>query len=268
MNLSRRRLLQAAAGAAGLAIVRPLLAAERPASDGFRFVHMTDIHVQPERRADQGLIHCLKAAEGLNPKPDFIFTGGDLVYDVFDQSESRATMLWDLYRRILADHTGLPIHHCIGNHDVFGWGAKSGVPENHAHYGKRMFEEYLSLPKTYRAFDYKGWRFYALDTIQPGPNNGYVGYLEDEQMAWLEADLKAKPKSTPALVVTHIPILTVTLIRDSSPGFKDGAYHVPIGGMCRDAVKLTKLFSEHNVRLALSRHIHKLDRTERSDVHL
>ncbi len=263
MKLHRRDFLTtAAAGAAGIFLgsgARPALA---DGSKGFRFVHLTDLHIQPERAADQGVTKCLKAIESLNPKPDFIMLGGDLVYDVFDNSETRAKLLYDMLLKTFADNTGLPVKPCMGNHDILGWGKKSGVDPTVPLYGKKMFCERFQQEKTYHAFDHKGWRFYALDNIQKDPDGAYISYLDDEQYAWLEADLKAKPAATPAVVVSHIPIMTVTIISDKAPQFKDGAYHLGIGGICRDARKLTSLFSQYNVKLALSGHIHELDRID------
>lgn len=263
--INRRAFLNAAMGMGAIALAPPTLisaATEKP--KGFRFVHLSDLHIQHELDADKGVIKALKAVEALNPKPDFIFTGGDLVMDSFDQGEPRAKMLFNLFKEVTGANTGLPMHHCIGNHDVFGWGQKEGVTPQNPLYGKKMICDTLGLDKPYHRFDHKGWRFYSLDTVQPAPDNGYQGYIDDEQMGWLESDLKAKDPATPAVVVTHIPIYTVTVFSDKS--FKAeggaGAYVVPNGGMCRDNRKLAELFAKHNVRLALSGHIHQLDRIE------
>jgi len=262
-TINRRGFLGAAlsTGAAALIPGTRAHAADAPAASGFRFVHMTDIHVQTGRAADKGMAKALAAAESLGTKPDFIMTGGDLVMDVMDQDAATSKGLFDLFKKTLGDGTGLPVHHCIGNHDVFGWGHKKGTTPEHPEYGKRMVSDALELAKPYHAFDHKGWRFYALDSIQPSPG-GYVGYIDEEQFDWLRRDLESKPAATPAVVVTHIPILTVTVIRETGKGFKDDAYQIPIGGMCRGANTLTALFAKHNVRLALSGHIHQLDRID------
>jgi len=46
----------------------------------FRFAHMTDIHMEPKKRAPQGLTAALKHIESLPDKPDMILPA--------------ATMLW------------------------------------------------------------------------------------------------------------------------------------------------------------------------------
>jgi 3',5'-cyclic AMP phosphodiesterase CpdA len=212
--MSRRHFLQASTMAAALVTGPRCLRAEEgapgelqsPRSETFRFAHLTDIHVKPELRAEEGLVQCLSTVMRLDPRPDFIDTGGDLVMDVFKQDEQRARSLFVLLKKVLADHTDLPVHHCIGNHDVFAWG-KSGVDEKHPAYGKRMVLEYLDLPDRYYRFDHKGFRFFVLDDIQPAPDQTYQAYIDDTQMAWLEEELQAKPAEMPAVAVCHIPIL-------------------------------------------------------------
>jgi Icc protein len=264
-QFSRRRFLQASTTAAAFVAGRGLVSAaegiagptEDPEPTAIRFVHLTDIHVQEERRADQGLAKCLTAVMGLDPLPEFILTGGDLVMDAFEQDEQRARSLFSLLRKLFDDHAGVPVHHCIGNHDVFAWGTES-VGEDHPQYGKKMVSEYLELPNRYYRFDHKGWRFYVLDDIQPAPNRSYQAHIDEAQMAWLEDDLRAKPPEMPAAAVCHIPILTVTAFGN----VEEDAYRVPTNRMCRGAQRLIDLFSANNVRLALSGHLHQLDRIE------
>ncbi len=231
-------------------------AATATGTSGFRFVHITDIHVQPERKAAEGLAACLQAINKLDPKPDFIMTGGDLVMDTLEQSLDRSTMLFDLLKKVLADNTDIPIHHCIGNHDVFGWGRKYGVTEQTPGFGKKMYCEKLEIERPYYSFDHRGWRFYALDSVQPSETGLYQGGLDEEQLAWLREDLSTKPADVPAIIVSHIPFLTVTILPNE---LKDGAYKIGPATMCAKSQALAYQFSEHNVRLAISGHIHMVD---------
>lgn len=261
-RLNRRGFL-GALSAAGAALALPGLsrAETEPAAAPFRFVHLTDIHVQEERRGAEGLACCLQRIEALDPKPDFILTGGDLVIDAYGQSHDRARSLFELYRKVLADNTDLPVRQCIGNHDVFGWANRHGVTPDHPQYGKSMVREMLDLPGTYYTFDHKGWRFFVLDDIQPGKDKEYQAFIDEAQWAWLEEQLKAKPAEMPAAAVCHIPILSIT-VAAARFDEEQNAYAIPASSMCRDAFKLADLFSRHNVRLALSGHIHQCDRME------
>jgi 3',5'-cyclic-AMP phosphodiesterase len=113
-----------------------------------RIAHLTDIHVQPEGIAARGLIDCLKAVHETADRPDLILNGGDFVMDVFGQNETRAKTLFDLWQRILNEYCKIPIRHCIGNHDVWGWNKeRSGCTGNEPKYGKKWVMELYQLGK-------------------------------------------------------------------------------------------------------------------------
>ncbi|QDU78437.1 3',5'-cyclic adenosine monophosphate phosphodiesterase CpdA [Polystyrenella longa] len=233
----------------------------------FRFVHLTDIHVQPEREGGAGMTKCLEAVEALDPKPDFILTGGDLIYDAGKDYE-RGNQLFKLYKQIVADHTGIPVHPCVGNHDVYGWSRREELDTMNPLFGKGLIRDHLELEKTYYAFDHNGWRFYVLDSIQPTVEKRYkyTAGLDEEQMAWLQSDLAAKPKETPAVVVTHIPVLTVTSMRKQPELLGEDFYISGGPGMFSNSLEMGRLFHNHNVKLALSGHLHEIDRIERGNV--
>lgn len=227
----------------------------------FRFVHMTDIHLQPERNAVAGFTKALAAVEALRPRPDFILTGGDLVFDVLDVTPQRAKMLFDLYKKVLADHTSLPVHNTIGNHDVFGWGKRKGVTRKTPGYGKELVKDELALKNTYYHFDHKGWRFFVLDNIQPPRplERGYYGFCEPEQREWLAAELK-KTRG-PSVLCEHIPSVTVTPFVDERHR-TDEKWQFGSSMICTDAPDRLRIIRDCNVKLWLSGHIHAVDRVE------
>lgn len=270
---TRRDFMRAAAGAS-LAAALPVSGcaqpqggmAATPATGGaaapFRFVHLTDIHVQPELNADQGLAQALQAVERLRPKPDFILTGGDNVFDVMESDAVRAQTLFDLYRRVLADHTSLPVYHAIGNHDVFGWRTKAGVTPQTPGYGKALAKDELGLKETYYTFDHKGWRFFVLDNILPGyGRRAYAGGLDPTQRDWLAERLQRTDARMPIALCEHIPMLSVTPFWYER-NFKNGDWTLGDGLICGDAAARLALYRTRNVRLSLSGHIHQLDRVE------
>jgi Icc protein len=265
-TISRRGFLGAAAAgfwAAGrpqlLAAAEEHFPAPTARTEDFRFVHLTDLHVQPELRAAEGLTACLKAVNRLAPKPDFILTGGDLIMDALEQDAARSRMLFSLLKKIFADEAGLPVYHCIGNHDCFGWGRKKGVTPETPGYGKKMVCEILGLERTYYRFDHQGWRFFVLDDIQPDLKMIYRGALDEPQLAWLRKELESKPPEMPAAVVCHIPILSVTVLPDHE---SQDPCRISEMEICRNARPLADLFAQHGVRLALSGHTHEVDRVE------
>lgn len=273
-QLSRRNLLAASgAGLAALALgalPRPLRAAQPPApaparTRALRFAHLTDTHVQPEHKGDVGLAACLHHCQSLADKPELIVTGGDLVFDAFDQARPRSQQLFDLFGSVLKAECSLPCFHTIGNHDVWGWNkAKSGLAGSEPGYGKAWFCQAHDLARPYHFHDHAGWRFIHLDSITADEANGHYGYrgeLDTEQLDWLKATLASTPRTTPIVVVSHIPILNICglLKRKENPPVA----RVEPGNQHTDGVALHELFRAHgNVKLCLSGHIHLNDRVE------
>lgn len=216
---------------------------------------MTDIHVQPEAGAPEGLAAALEHA--LKQSPDFIFTGGDLIMDAFGQTRERTKAQWDVFKRVM-DTVKIPVEHTVGNHDVWGWG-KRETYEKEPEYGKKWACDLLGLAKPYRSFDRNGWHFIVLDSTFMKPGSGYAARLDDEQFEWLTSDLAATPKTTPTLVMSHIPIIAACPMFDGDNEIS-GDWVIPGAWMHLDARKIKDLFRHHpNVKLCLSGHIHLID---------
>jgi hypothetical protein len=104
----------------------------------------------------------------------------------------------------------------------------------------------------------------VLDSVFPN-GEGYIGKLDDEQYAWLEGVLKETPATMPVLVLSHIPILTVTVFVSPWSGKEPVVkkHEGSIGLMMADMPRFVKLFEKHrNVKVCLSGHLHELDRVE------
>jgi len=233
-----------------------------------RIAHMTDIHVQSERRADAGLVACLKHLADSHDRPDLIITGGDLIFDSFAQEHARTKSLWEMHARSFRDHAPVPVVHTLGNHDIWGWNkGKSKTTGVEPGWGKKWFCQMAERDKPYAAFDKGAWRIIQLDSVHTDPRDphGYIGKLDEEQMAWLEAEIRAIPEGRYAAIVSHIPILSLcAMVFDGSANQKELRWEVGAGNMHIDGVKLHKLFAANagKVKLCLSGHIHKLDRVE------
>lgn len=279
-DLSRRKVLQVAgalalghwasraalaqgASPAGRAQDDRLREGNAAAQRALRLAHLTDSHVQPELRAGEGMTACLHHVQA-QAKPDLIVTGGDLVMDAFAADAARTRLQWDLYLRLLKEECSVPIQHCLGNHDVWGWNkAKSGTTGSEPQYGKKWAMELLGLSRPYHAFDRGGWRFIVLDSVSSDGKDGYIGRLDDEQFEWLKNELARTPATTPVLIVSHIPILAACVYFGTKDEEKRGNWQVDDGIMHIDARRLVQLFAEHaNVKLCLSGHIHQVDRVD------
>lgn len=267
---NRRRVLQNA-GAVTLAAATGVLAMPDAEAAGrkrvLRLAHLTDIHVQPELRADEGLESCLRHVTERKDRPDLILNGGDCVMDSFGQDAARTKTQWDVWDHVWRDFHAVPAHHAIGNHDVWGWNKKSsGTTGEEPLYGKRQAMDRLGLGERYYFFDRAGWRFVVLDSTFPHGEGGYTARLDDTQFAWLTALLADTPAATHVLVLSHIPILCACALFDGE-NEKSGDWVIPGAWMHIDARRIKDLFFRHpNVRLALSGHIHLRDRLDYNGV--
>ncbi len=216
----------------------------------FRFVHVTDLHIQPELRAAEGVRQCFAAINAA--RPDFVIAGGDLVFDALAVGHTRARMLFDLYRET-AKRLDAPLHNTLGNHDVFGLYAKSGVAETHAQYGKRMYEELIG-PRYY-SFDFAGWHFVVLDSIGFTTQRTYIGYVDEAQFAWLESDLAKVGKTRPVVAVTHVPLST-GFLQWMTPR------HDATMIVVQNAAPVLELLHQYNVKAVLQGHTHICERLE------
>ncbi len=226
-----------------------------------RFAHMTDIHLQPERGGDEGFAAALRHAQHSDRAVEMILSGGDLIMDGFEATEARTALQWDLFRRVVEAECHVPIEHTIGNHDIWGWNkSRSRTVGDENRWGKAWAREVLGLAHDHRTFVRSGWRFIVLDSVRPN-GDGYLGYLGEAQLAWLRATLDADATS-PTVIVSHIPLLTVTTLAGAKP---EATNDLRVRGdlMHLDVQPVTALLRAHpNVKLCLSGHIHELDRID------
>jgi len=219
----------------------------------FRFVFMTDIHVQPEQRGAEGFRAAIQAVNALRPRPAFVITGGDLVMDALEQRYPRADSLYKLYLALVQEFQ-MPVYHCMGNHEVFGLYKSSGVDPSHPEYGKEMFKNRIGQGRTYRSFDHAGWHFVLLDGVGFTPERTYYGHVDSVQLAWLANDLAQVEKSTPVVLVTHIPLFTVA----------EQIAHGPMAALdpaaaVTNALEVLRVCAGHNVPLVLQGHMHDVE---------
>lgn len=258
-GVTRRTFLGwAGATVAGGLLNRSVAAAQAPGGAGaFRIAHLADIHVMPEHRGGEGFSQCLEHVHALDPRPDLILTGGDLAHDVQRVDEARAKVVFDLFTRICRE-SDIPMYHCVGNHDIFGWRSEGRVSPDHVMYGKAMVQERLDLARTTYSFDHKGWHFVMLDDIQPSAKFGYYGGLTEEELDWLDRDLAAAA-GRPKVICTHIPILSVAVFRDARDLTRE---QIPIGprSMCRNPGAILSVLRRHKVELVLTGHAHQNQR--------
>jgi len=225
-------------------------------SDEFTFVHITDLHIQPELGASLGVAKAFDAIHALPKKPDFALIGGDLVMDAAKVTPQRADAVYDLWQTA-ANNLALPMHFTIGNHDVYGLGeaaTDSAKTMANPDFGKAIWKRRLNLTRTYDTFDHKGWRFVTLDSLAVGPDGTWGGNLDDDQLKWLDDLLRHTPKTMPVILLTHIPILTI--FGQYTQGTTDA---VPAQLIVKNGKTLQEMIQGRNVKAVFQGHTHVVE---------
>lgn len=228
-----------------------------------RFAHLSDIHVKEGIIPESGMAKALQSVNSLKDSPSFIINGGDSIMDSLEANKEATQLQWDIFKRILNENNKLPIHHCIGNHDIWGWFSKVPGIDNEPLYGKKWVVEALQMPKRYYKFQSGKWHFVVLDSTQLNPLGGYIAKIDDEQFVWLKETLNAIPKDNHICIVSHIPILSICAGLFFEKNEPNGDRLLKRNLMHTDFMQLKELFIQHpNVRLGISGHIHLQDEIE------
>ncbi len=217
--------------------------------DSFSFVFMTDIHIQPEQNAVQGLKQAIDTVNNLNP--DFVITGGDLIMDALGQSYGRADSLYNLYLET-AKGINVPVYNTLGNHEIFGIYKKSKADPSNPEYGEKMFEKRLG--KSYYTFEHKGWKFFIINSVEDTKKSSYVGCIDNQQIDWIKNELSKTDATTPIVISTHIPFITA---------YKQKYYGSTLGNdsslVVYNSKEVIDLFKGHNLKLVLQGHLHTVE---------
>jgi 3',5'-cyclic-AMP phosphodiesterase len=223
----------------------------------FSTAFISDIHIKPLDIAEAGMKNALQNINRLKQQPDFIINGGDSIMDALAADKEKTKTQWDLFNKIMQAENKLPVKHCLGNHDIWGWQLKEDVKADTL-YGKAWWLQQTGYTKTYYSYTHNNWHFIFLDSVQEN-NGGYIALLDDEQFNWLENEL-SNNKEKMICIVSHIPIVSFC----SAMFFKDmlpnGDWKLSRALLHTDARKIKDLFKKHpNIKSCLSGHIHLQD---------
>jgi 3',5'-cyclic AMP phosphodiesterase CpdA len=174
-----------------LGIIDEARAAE---SKGFTFLQISDSHMGFDKPANPNAKGTLEEAidriKALPVQPSFMIHTGDISHlskpSEFDDAEK------------IISQTRLDVHYVPGEHDIID-------PEIKLY--KERYGRGTRGPGYY-SFDANGVHFIGLVNVA-NLKGGGMGSLGDEQLEWIEADLKGKSASTPIVVFAHIPLWTV-----------------------------------------------------------
>src|ERR1043166_309192 len=189
-------LYAAAGGAVASRILQPLNAragdSATPARGGFPFVQISDSHIGFSKEANKDVLGTLKEAvakiNALPATPDFVLHTGDLTH--LSEAEE-----FDTLKQILKSCKAKQVFYVPGEHGVLN--------DN----GKQYLERFGKGTKGsgWFSFNHKGTHFVGLNNVM-NIREGGLGQLGDQQLEWLEDDLKAISSSTPVVLFAHIPL--------------------------------------------------------------
>lgn len=206
--------------AAALAWLLAGLAPAGPGGNSFRFSIVGDRY----GRAVPGVYERVWREIG-QLHPDFVITVGD---SIEGHDDRRLAADWGALRTLLAPYRKYPLYFTAGNHDI--WSEAS----------RARYEIETGRPPFY-GFDFQNAHFTVLD-------NSRDESLSEEQLLFLEADLKAHRERAPKFVFLHRPYWLVFL--------KLGSGEFP----------LHRLAKTYGVNYVISGHGHQFVRLARDGV--
>ena len=170
-----------------------------------RLGFLTDCHAMDEHDAPAWLDRTAELMNSL--KPDLIIGGGDFVHGGFQSPGKEMEHRWGLADTFLKK-LKTRLEPLIGNHDFYEplLADKTPSPGD----PRWRWRQYFGLEHTYRSFPWNGYRFLMLDSVKVvGGKEPYQGWIDEEQLAWLEHELATMPLNEPIILCTHIPFHTL-----------------------------------------------------------
>jgi 3',5'-cyclic AMP phosphodiesterase CpdA len=175
---------------------------------GLTFLQISDSHMGFDKPVNPNAKGTLEEAigriEAMPVKPSFMIHTGDITHlskvSEFDDAEH------------IISQARLDVHYVPGEHDILDPEVKLYLDR----YGRG------TKGAGWYSFDANGVHFMGLVNVatgvrfmghanidNPGGKAGGLGSLGDEQLEWIEDDLKGRSPSTPIVVFAHIPLWSV-----------------------------------------------------------
>ena len=210
--------------------------------NNFSFVFLPDIHLEPDSAIEDNLNRIIKKVNKL--KPDFVITGGDMIYTAKNVDNIKAKQLFDLMDDKFSKFK-IPLYYTMGNHEVVGILPNSGIDSSHPQWGKGMYEERYG--QRYKSFVNSGWKFFLLDGIKIREKKmDYTSGVDSIQIEWLKYELLQTDSNMPIVIVIHTPLINPYAISSTE-------HQV----LSKNAETVLNLFNDHNLKMVLQGHNHK-----------
>jgi len=174
-------------------------AAAEPQANGFTFLQISDSHVGFDKPANPNALGTFQEAiakiNAMPTPPAFIIHTGDITHLSKDKEFDDADQAMKALKQ--------KIYVIPGEHDVAD-----------ADNGKAYLDRYGkgTKGKGWYSFEYGGAHFIALINVfnfEPGFKSAGLAKLGDDQLEWMEKDVKGLSASTPIIVLAHLPLWTV-----------------------------------------------------------
>jgi 3',5'-cyclic AMP phosphodiesterase CpdA len=184
----------------GVLSAHELLAAPKRKT-GFTFAQISDSHIgfnkDPNHDVSKTLQEAVDKINALEEQPAFVIHTGDITH-------LATAAQFDTAAQIMKSARAGQVYYVPGEHDVF------------TDDGKLYLERFAAGTKGWQSFDYNGVHFIGLINVlnlKQGSGTGLggsgFGQLGQEQLAWLQKDVKGLSGSTPIVVFAHIPLWTI-----------------------------------------------------------
>ena len=187
----------------GLLSSHELLARPKHKTAGFSFVQISDSHIgfnkDPNHDVTKTMQEAVDKINALEERPAFVIHTGDITHLASAEQ-------FDTAAQVMKSVRASQIYYVPGEHDVF------------TDDGKLYLERFGrgTLGQGWQSFDYNGVHFIGLINVlnlKQGSGTGLggsgFGQLGQEQLAWLQKDVKGLSSSTPIVVFAHIPLWTI-----------------------------------------------------------
>ncbi|HZI46946.1 MAG TPA: metallophosphoesterase [Pyrinomonadaceae bacterium] len=187
----------------GVLSANELLAEPKRKPAGFTFVQISDSHIgfnkDPNHDVTKTFQEAIDKINALEEQPAFVIHTGDITH-------LATAAQFDTAAQILKSARASQVYYIPGEHDVF------------TDDGKLYLERFGrgTQGQGWQSFDYNGVHFIGLINVlnlKQGSGTGLggtgFGQLGQEQLAWLQKDVKGLSGSTPIVVFAHIPLWTI-----------------------------------------------------------
>lgn len=187
----------------GVLSASELLSGSKRKAAGFSFVQISDSHIgfnkDPNHDVTKTFQEAVDKLNTLEEQPAFVIHTGDITH-------LAEAAQFDTAAQILKSSRASQVYYVPGEHDVF------------TDDGKLYLERFGrgTQGQGWQSFDYNGVHFIGLINVlnlKQGSGTGLggsgFGQLGQEQLAWLQKDVKGLSASTPIVVFAHIPLWTI-----------------------------------------------------------